>query len=66
MSKARRVVITGMGLLTPLGHGLPISWSRLIAGQSGAGLITAFDTTEYTCKIACEIPTIEGRGGGGA
>ena len=61
---SRRVVITGLGLLTPLGNGVEVSWKRLIAGQSGAGLITAFDTTDYACKIACEIPTVDGRGGG--
>ena len=57
---SRRVVITGLGLLTPLGNGVEVSWKRLIAGQSGAGLITAFDTTDYACKIACEIPTVDG------
>ncbi|GGZ39920.1 beta-ketoacyl-ACP synthase II [Asticcacaulis endophyticus] len=62
---ARRVVITGVGLLTPLGHGTEISWKRLLEGKSGAGPITAFDTTDYACTVACEIPTVDGRGGGG-
>ena len=61
----RRVVITGLGLITPLGAGVDISWKRLIEGQSGAGKITCFDTTDYACQIACEIPTVDGRGGGG-
>ncbi|MGA9659162.1 MAG: beta-ketoacyl-ACP synthase II [Asticcacaulis sp.] len=61
----RRVVITGLGLISPLGAGVDISWKRLIAGQSGAGAITAFDTTDYACTVACEIPTVDGRGGGG-
>lgn len=61
---SRRVVITGMGLVSPLGSGVDITWKRLLEGQSGAGLITAFDTTEYACKVACEIPSVDGRGGG--
>ncbi|HYF22383.1 MAG TPA: beta-ketoacyl-ACP synthase II [Caulobacteraceae bacterium] len=61
----RRVVVTGVGLLTPLGWGVETSWRRLLAGESGAGPITAFDTAEYACKVACEVPTVSGRGGGG-
>ncbi len=61
----RRVVITGLGLISPLGAGVDISWKRLIAGQSGAGQITAFDTTDYACTVACEVPCVDGRGGGG-
>ena len=41
------------------------SWRALIAGKSGAGRITAFDATGYACQIACEVPRIDGRGGGG-
>ena len=62
----RRVVITGLGLVTPLGWGVEHSWSRLLAGQSGAGRITAFDPTDFACQIACEVPRIDGRGGGSA
>ena len=61
----RRVVITGIGLLTPLGWGREISWKRILAGQSGAGRITTFDTTDYACQIAAEVPRVDGRGGGG-
>jgi 3-oxoacyl-[acyl-carrier-protein] synthase II len=61
----RRVVITGIGLLTPLGWGREITWKRLLAGQSGAGRISTFDTTDYACQIACEVPRVDGRGGGG-
>ncbi|WP_443747685.1 beta-ketoacyl-ACP synthase II [Asticcacaulis solisilvae] len=61
----RRVVITGLGLISPLGAGVDITWKRLLDGQSGAGKITAFDTTDYACQVACEVPTVEGRGGGG-
>lgn len=51
----RRVVVTGLGLVTPLGADVETSWSRLIAGQSGAGPITHFDATDYACRIACEV-----------
>jgi 3-oxoacyl-[acyl-carrier-protein] synthase II len=61
----RRVVITGLGLITPLGTGVDHSWSALLAGRSGAGRISAFDPTDYGCQIACEVPRIDGRGGGG-
>ena len=61
----RRVVVTGMGALTPLGQGVDLTWKRLLSGQSGAGRITAFDTTDYACQVACEVPCIDGRGGGG-
>jgi len=61
----RRVVVTGIGLLTPLGQGRELTWKRILEGQSGAGHITAFDTTDYACKIACEVPRVDGRGGGG-
>ena len=61
---SRRVVITGLGLVTPLGAGVDVSWKRLIDGQSGAGPITTFDTTDYACRVACEVPWTNGRGGG--
>ncbi|HWA62355.1 MAG TPA: beta-ketoacyl-ACP synthase II [Caulobacteraceae bacterium] len=62
----RRVVVTGLGLITPLGWGVETTWKNLIAGKSGAGRITAFDITpDYACQIACEVPRIDGRGGGG-
>jgi 3-oxoacyl-[acyl-carrier-protein] synthase II len=61
----RRVVITGLGMVTPLGWGVEHTWKALLAGRSGANRITAFDPTDYACKIACEVPRIDGRGGGG-
>ena len=61
----RRVVVTGVGLVTPLGWGVEHSWRRLLAGESGAGKISTFDTTDYACQIACEVPRVDGRGGGG-
>jgi len=60
----RRVVITGLGMVTPLGWGVEHTWRALLAGKSGAGRITAFDPTDYACKIACEVPRVDGRGGG--
>jgi len=61
----RRVVITGLGMVTPLGWGVETTWRALLAGRSGAGRISAFDPTDYACQIACEVPRIDGRGGGG-
>jgi len=51
----RRVVITGLGLVTPLGGSVEQTWSRLLAGQSGAATITRFDASDYVCRIACEV-----------
>ena len=51
----RRVVVTGLGLVTPLGGDVETSWKNLIAGESGAGPITRFDTSDQKCKIACEV-----------
>jgi 3-oxoacyl-[acyl-carrier-protein] synthase II len=62
----RRVVITGLGMVTPLGWGVKHTWSALIAGKSGAGRITAFDAADYACQVACEVPRVSGRGHGAA
>src|SRR5580698_2606836 len=51
----RRVVITGMGVLTPLSSELELFWQNLIAGKSGIAPVTRFDTTEYDCKIGGEV-----------
>jgi 3-oxoacyl-[acyl-carrier-protein] synthase II len=51
----RRVVVTGLGLVTPLGAEVELAWANLIAGKSGAGLITRFDTSDQKCHIACEV-----------
>jgi 3-oxoacyl-[acyl-carrier-protein] synthase II len=61
----RRVVVTGLGMVTPLGWGVQATWANILAGRSGAGRITAFDASDYGCQIACEVPRIDGRGGGG-
>ncbi|MCK5574973.1 MAG: beta-ketoacyl-ACP synthase II [Sphingomonadales bacterium] len=59
----RRVVVTGLGLVTPLACGVEETWSRLLDAQSGAGPITRFDTTDYTCKYACEVIRGDGTNG---
>ena len=51
----RRVVVTGLGLVTPLGGDVETSWSNLIAAKSGAGRITRFDPSDQACQIACEV-----------
>jgi 3-oxoacyl-[acyl-carrier-protein] synthase II len=51
----RRVVVTGLGALTPLGNTVPEFWNNLIAGKSGAAPITKFDTTKFKTKFACEL-----------
>ncbi|MET0294256.1 MAG: beta-ketoacyl synthase N-terminal-like domain-containing protein, partial [Phenylobacterium sp.] len=61
----RRVVVTGIGLITPLGQGREHVWKRLLAGESGLGNITTFDATDYACRVAGEVPRVDGRGGGG-
>ena len=59
----RRVVVTGLGLVTPLACGVEETWSRLLAGQSGAGLITRFDTSNVVTTYACEVPYGDGSDG---
>jgi len=56
----RRVVVTGLGLVTPLAGDVENTWSRLIAGQSGAGRITKFETQDLATKIACQVPKGDG------
>jgi 3-oxoacyl-[acyl-carrier-protein] synthase II len=51
----RRVVVTGLGLVTPLGADVETTWKNLIAGKSGAGTITHFDASDQKCTIACEV-----------
>ena len=55
----RRVVVTGVGLVCALGIGTEESWKNLIAGQSGVGRVTQFDTTGFDCKIAGEIKNFD-------
>ncbi|MGZ8281822.1 MAG: beta-ketoacyl-ACP synthase II [Allosphingosinicella sp.] len=51
----RRVVVTGLGLVTPVGCDVETSWRNILASKSGAARITRFDPEEYACKIACEL-----------
>jgi 3-oxoacyl-[acyl-carrier-protein] synthase II len=59
----RRVVVTGLGLVTPLASGVEETWTRLLDGQSGAGPITHFDASNVATKYACEIPYGDGTNG---
>jgi 3-oxoacyl-[acyl-carrier-protein] synthase II len=61
----RRVVVTGIGLVTPIGVGAEFVWKALLAGKSGAGTISAFDASDLPVRYACEVPWTTGRGGGG-
>ncbi len=56
----RRVVVTGLGLVTPLADGVEASWRRLLAGESGAGPITRFDPEGLATTYACEVPLGDG------
>ena len=55
MTKQRRVVITGIGILSPVGLTLDENWENITNGRSGIGHITQFDTTDFSCKIAGEV-----------
>jgi 3-oxoacyl-[acyl-carrier-protein] synthase II len=59
----RRVVVTGLGMVSPLGCGVEASWKRLIEGQSGASKVETFETSDLACKIACSIPRGDGSDG---
>jgi 3-oxoacyl-[acyl-carrier-protein] synthase II len=59
----RRVVVTGMGMVTPLACGVEPTWQRLVAGQSGARKVEKFDVSDLPAKIACQIPRGDGSDG---
>jgi 3-oxoacyl-[acyl-carrier-protein] synthase II len=59
----RRVVVTGMGMVTPLGCGVEATWRRLVAGASGAGEVEGFDVSDLPSRIACAIPRGDGSDG---
>jgi 3-oxoacyl-[acyl-carrier-protein] synthase II len=59
----RRVVVTGIGMVTPLGCGVETSWRRLIAGESGARKVDTFDVSDLPARIACMIPRGDGADG---
>jgi 3-oxoacyl-[acyl-carrier-protein] synthase II len=56
----RRVVVTGIGLVTPIGNDLESTWSSLLAGKSGAGPITLFDVSDFATKFGCEVKGWDG------
>jgi len=56
MNTDRRVVVTGLGVITPLGVGVEAVWQKLLRGESGAGAIQKFDTSDLAAKIACQVP----------
>ena len=55
MKHARRVVITGIGVVSPIGIGKDAFWQGLITGKSGVDYITAFDPSPYPCHVAAEV-----------
>ncbi len=59
----RRVVITGLGLVTPLASGVEAGWSRLLAGKSGARRVQEFEVSDISCQIACFVPRGDGSDG---
>ena len=59
----RRVVVTGLGLVTPLASGVEESWTRILDGQSGAGTISRFDASHLATDYACEVPHGDGTDG---
>ncbi len=60
----RRVVVTGLGLVSPVGCGVEVAWANLLASKNGAKKIQHFDVSDLACQIAAMVPRIDGRGGG--
>ena len=56
----KRVVITGLGCISPLGNDITTTWKRIIAGESGVGPITSYDTTSFKTKFAAEVKGFDG------
>ncbi len=59
----RRVVVTGLGMVTPLGLGVDLNWSKILAGKSGISRITQFEVDDITCQIAGQVPGPDEEGG---
>src|SRR5258708_32724613 len=57
----RRIVITGMGPVTPLGLDVPTTWTNLLAGKSGVTPITSWDASKYDCRFAAQVQNFEPR-----
>src|SRR5689334_20385795 len=55
----KRVVVTGVGAITPLGNSAPSTWKSALAGLSGAGLITKFETADFPVRFACEVKNFD-------
>ena len=60
----RRVVVTGLGLVTPVGCGVDTAWKNILSGKSGASKIEHFDVSDLGCKVAAVMPRVDGRAGG--
>jgi len=59
MAASRRVVVTGMGIISPLGNDLEVTWQNILAGKSGAKTVTAFDVTDYPTKFAAPVENFD-------
>ena len=59
----RRVVVTGLGMLTPLGCGVDATWARILAGDSGGKKIDTFEVSDLPSQVACYIPSGAGSNG---
>ena len=59
----RRVVVTGLGMVTPLGVGVDHNWKQILAGKSGIDRITGFDVDDIACQIAGQVPGPDEEGG---
>ena len=59
MAASRRVVVTGMGIISPLGNELEATWQNILAGKSGAKIVTAFDVTDYPTKFAAPVENFD-------
>ncbi len=59
----RRVVVTGLGLVTPLACGVEASWARILAGGNGAARVEGFDVSDMACQVACQVPRGDGSDG---
>src|SRR3989442_6055300 len=59
LEKKRRVAVTGLGLITPLGNSVDATWTGLMAAKSGGGTITKFDAREFPVRFACEVKNFD-------
>ncbi|MFN5408250.1 beta-ketoacyl synthase N-terminal-like domain-containing protein, partial [Bradyrhizobium sp.] len=59
----RRVVVTGLGMVSPLGCGVETTWQRILQGKSGARKIETFDVSDLPAKVACQVPRGDGTDG---